>query len=79
MFNIILSPLFTQAHMEQGKGPSLKIKAMDRKVDEAFMPIQNLQSSMDFVFSMQKTLFERFGVHIHWGKRHECVNPCRNH
>jgi hypothetical protein len=68
MFNIILSPLFIQAHMEQGKGPSLKIRAMDRKVDEAFMSIQNFQSSMDFVFSMQKALFERFGVHFPLGQ-----------
>jgi hypothetical protein len=62
MFDIILNHLFTKAHMEQWKGPSLKIIIVDRKVDEAFMSIQNLQSSMDIVFNMQKTLFERFSV-----------------
>jgi hypothetical protein len=64
MFDIILSPLFIEAHMEQGKGPSLKIIAVDCKVDEALMSIEKLKSSMDVVFSMQKMLFERFSVHF---------------
>jgi hypothetical protein len=79
MFDIILSPLFIEAHMEQGKGPSLKIIAVDRKVDEAFMSIENLESSMDVVSSMQKTLFEGSVFIFHWSKRCECVNPCRSH
>jgi hypothetical protein len=39
MFDIILNPLFIEAHMEQGKGPSPKIVAMDYKVDDVFMSI----------------------------------------
>lgn len=39
--------------MEQGKGPSPKIVARDCKVDDAFMSIRNLQSSMDAILSMQ--------------------------
>jgi len=39
MFDIILSSLFIEAHMEQGKGPSPKIAIVDCKVDEAFMSI----------------------------------------
>jgi len=40
MLDIILSLLFIEVHMEQGKGPSLNIIAMDGKVDEAFMSMK---------------------------------------
>jgi hypothetical protein len=62
MFDIILSPLLIEVHMEQGKGPSLEIAALDSKVDEVFLSIQNMLSSMDTILSMQKMLFKRLGI-----------------
>ncbi len=43
----------------------MEITIMERKVDEAFVSIWNLQSSMDIVLKMQKMLFKKLGVGLH--------------
>jgi hypothetical protein len=43
----------------------MEITIMEQKVDEAFVSLRNLQSNMDIVLRMQKTLFGKLGVGLH--------------
>jgi hypothetical protein len=61
--------------LDQGKGKSLDIVAIEHKMDEAFDLIWNLQSSLDIVFSMQKTLFERLCVGLHSNIDQQALKP----
>ncbi len=61
--------------LDQGKGKSSDIEAVEHEVDDAFDSIRNLYNSLDIMLRIQKTLFEILSVSLHSNIDQQALEP----